>query len=163
MGQLLPGSCRRLLSAWHDEHIWSVTTVITAIQNGDVIDRYHTSGTAVQQVGWKILDIATTRKPPRGKAEGEEQRAEQILPSDLKKGDPQDVVDVEAVKKTNVIRVGCDGPSPEVAQAIVTTLIDLYLEEHAGLNRTPGSYQFLNDQTGRLREQLSEPAELPLR
>ena len=27
--------CRRLLSAWHDDHIWSVTTVITAIRNAD--------------------------------------------------------------------------------------------------------------------------------
>ena len=25
--------CRRLLSAWHEDHIWSVTTVITAIRN----------------------------------------------------------------------------------------------------------------------------------
>ena len=24
--------CRRLLSAWHDDHIWAVTTVITAIR-----------------------------------------------------------------------------------------------------------------------------------
>ena len=59
--------CRRLLSAWHDDHIWSVTTVITAIRNGDVVDRYHTSGTAVQQVGWKVLDIATAKKPGRGR------------------------------------------------------------------------------------------------
>src|SRR5438477_297150 len=88
--------CRRLLSAWHDDHIWSVTTVITAIRNGDVIDRYHTSGTAVQQVGWKVLDIATASRPGRGTAEGEEQRAEQVLPSGLKKGDPQEVADVEA-------------------------------------------------------------------
>jgi DNA topoisomerase-3 len=91
--------CRRLLSAWHDDHIWSVTTVITAIRNGDVVDRYYTSGTAVQQVGWKVLDIATARKPGRGKAEGEEQRAEQVLPSGLKKGDPQEAVDVEAIRK----------------------------------------------------------------
>ncbi len=91
--------CRRLLSAWHDDHIWSVTTIITAIRNGDVVDRYHTSGTAVQQVGWKVLDIATAKKPGRGQAEGAEQRAEQILPSGLKKGDPQEVVDVEAVPK----------------------------------------------------------------
>ena len=33
--------CRRLLSAWQDDHIWSVTTVITAITNGEIIDRYH--------------------------------------------------------------------------------------------------------------------------
>src|ERR1035437_5868999 len=91
--------CRRLLSAWHDDHIWSVTTVITAIRNGDVVDRYHISGTAVQQAGWKVLDIATARKPGRGNAEGEEQRAEQVLPSGLKKGDPQEAVDVEAIRK----------------------------------------------------------------
>jgi DNA topoisomerase-3 len=82
--------CRRLLSAWHDYHISSVTTVITAVRNGDVVDRYHTSGTAVQQVGWKVLDIATARKPGRGKAEAGEQSAEQVLPSGLKKGDPQE-------------------------------------------------------------------------
>ena len=82
--------CRRLLSAWHDYHISSVTTVITAVRNGDVGDRYHTSGTAVQQVGWKVLDIATARKPGRGKAEAGEQSAEQVLPSGLKKGDPQE-------------------------------------------------------------------------
>ncbi len=44
--------CRRLLSAWQDDHIWSVTTVITAVRNGDSIDRFP-SGSAVQQVGWK--------------------------------------------------------------------------------------------------------------
>jgi hypothetical protein len=41
-------------------------------------------------VGWKVLDIATARKPGRGKAEAGEQSAEQVLPSGLKKGDPQE-------------------------------------------------------------------------
>ena len=53
--------CRRLLSAWHDDHIWSVTTVITAIRNDAIVDRYHTSGSAVQQVGWKVLDLAPAK------------------------------------------------------------------------------------------------------
>ena len=91
--------CRRLLSAWHDDHISSVTTVITAIRNGDVVDRYHTSGTVVRQVGWKALDIVAARTPGRGKAGGEEQKAEQVLPSGLKKGEAQDVVEVEAIRK----------------------------------------------------------------
>ena len=30
--------CRRLLSAWHDDHVWSVTTVITTIRNPGVVD-----------------------------------------------------------------------------------------------------------------------------
>src|SRR5436190_7114940 len=50
--------CRRLLSAWQEAHIWLVTTVITAVRNGGIIDRYHTSGSVVQQVGWKALDIS---------------------------------------------------------------------------------------------------------
>ena len=57
--------CRRLLAAWHDDHVWSVTTVITAIANegrllGPVVDRYHSSGTAVQQAG---LEGAGRRRP----------------------------------------------------------------------------------------------------
>jgi DNA topoisomerase-3 len=53
--------CRRLLSAWQDDHIWSVTTVITAVRNGSSIDRFHTSGSAIQQVGWKALDISAEK------------------------------------------------------------------------------------------------------
>jgi DNA topoisomerase-3 len=91
--------CRRLLSAWHDDHIWSVTTVITEIANGDISDRYHTSGMAVQQVGWKVLEISVERKPKKAKEGGEEQRAEEVLPPDLAKGQPQDVIEIKAVKK----------------------------------------------------------------
>ena len=83
--------CRRLLSAWQDDHIYSVTTVITAIVNGNLVDRYHTSGTAILQVGWKVLDVAPAKKsaaetPP-------------LLPPDLQKGQKQDVLEAEALKK----------------------------------------------------------------
>jgi polysaccharide biosynthesis protein PslE len=69
------------------------------------------------------------------------------------------MLDVEIVKKSDVLQVTCDGPSPEVAQAIVTTLIDLYVEEHGRLNRTPGAYRFMSEQTARLREQLTQAEE----
>ncbi len=85
--------CRRLLSAWHDDHVWAVTTVITAIRNDDIVDRYHTSGSTVQQVGWKVLDVAP---PARKNAKAEE---EPVLPPGLAQGQEQDVVDVEALKK----------------------------------------------------------------
>src|SRR5450432_2497399 len=92
--------CRRLLSAWHEDHIWSVTTVITAIRNPlinpGIIDRYHTSGSAVMQVGWKVLDFPLPAKTKKGKAD---QQPEQALPASLSKDQPQDVVDVTVLKK----------------------------------------------------------------
>ena len=84
--------CRRLLSAWHDDHIWSVTTVITAIRNGEIVDRYHTTGSEVRQVGWKVLDLA----PPAKKNKTEEPQA---LPMGLAKDQAQDVVKVEVLEK----------------------------------------------------------------
>ena len=91
--------CRRLLSAWHEDHICSVTTVITAVRNPGVVDRYHTTGSEVRQVGWKVLDLAPAAKPPKAKPGAEDPRAEQALPSGLAKDQPQDVVDVEVLKK----------------------------------------------------------------
>jgi DNA topoisomerase-3 len=85
--------CRRLLTAWHDDHVWSVTTVITAIRNGEIGDRYHTSGSTVLDVGWKVLDIVP---PARRNAPAEE---EVVLPPGLARGQPQDVLDVEILKK----------------------------------------------------------------
>ena len=61
--------CRRLLSCWHEDHVWSVTTVITAITNAEVIDRYHSSGKAIQQVGWKVLDFQTDKNQTDKKCE----------------------------------------------------------------------------------------------
>ncbi|HEY0510885.1 MAG TPA: DNA topoisomerase 3 [Thermoanaerobaculia bacterium] len=110
--------CRRLLSAWHDDHVWSVTTVITAITNpppsgvGEpLLDRFHSTGTLVDQVGWKVLDI--DRKPKKkeapkeakdGDKEGETPEPaapeeNQDLPPGLAQGQPQEVQDVRAVSK----------------------------------------------------------------
>jgi len=101
--------CRRLLAAWHDEHVWSVTTVITAITSppeGDgerVVDRYHSSGTMVVEVGWKILDVGGGKKPPRGKGRKADAEAadeeDQKLPPGLKKGQPQTVLDARSLAK----------------------------------------------------------------
>ena len=98
--------CRRLLMAWHEDHIWAVTTVITAVASPltacsakpstvaatiPIIDRFHTVGTAVIQPGWKVLDI-----PARSKDSNAEERA---LPMGLAKNAPQPVRDVVMQEK----------------------------------------------------------------
>ena len=84
--------CRRLLSAWHDDHIWAVTTVITGIANGGVTDRYQTTGTAVEKAGWKVLDVVPERRQERG-AEGP------TVPAGLAEGQRQTVLEAEPQKK----------------------------------------------------------------
>jgi len=100
--------CRRLLTCWHEDHIWSVTTVITAITNtveGALLtDRYHSSGKAIQQVGWKVLDFQTDKKKAAKKAKGkagddEAGEDEQTLPAGLARGQAQDVLDADSVRK----------------------------------------------------------------
>jgi len=94
--------CRRFLMMWHDDHLQAVTTVITAITspnsentNEPIIDRYRTSGTLVQQVGWKVLDVVVEKK----KKKGDDDEDDQLLPTDLKQGQPQRVAAIEAKKK----------------------------------------------------------------
>ncbi|HRZ53369.1 MAG TPA: DNA topoisomerase 3, partial [Candidatus Contendobacter sp.] len=123
--------CRRLLMAWHDDHVWAVTTLITAITslepNGaTVVDRYHSSGTAVEQVGWKILEVGADK--PVDKAAGKrkakaaaesavEDEAEQSLPPGLTVGQPQQVLDARAVAKQT-------RPPPRLTEAALLTAME---------------------------------------
>jgi len=65
-------------------------------------------------------------------------------------------INVEPVKKTNVIVVTHEGPRPEVSQQVVSTLIDFYLDEHASLNRTRGARGFMDAQATALKGQLAQ-------
>jgi DNA topoisomerase III len=91
--------CRRFLMMWHDDYLQAVTTVITTITHEKFLDHYRTTGTVVQQMGWKVLDISTEARKRETKDSAEEKTPEQILPVDLAKGQPQDIVDIEARKK----------------------------------------------------------------
>jgi len=91
-GRLYDLVCRRLLSAWHDDFLTEVTTVVTAIANANLVDRYHSSGTVIRQLGWKVLDIVTDKK-------GKESDAGQTLPISLRPDQLQDVLDAESVLK----------------------------------------------------------------
>ncbi|WP_263417593.1 DNA topoisomerase 3 [Terriglobus albidus] len=96
--------CRRFLMMWHDDHLQAVTTVITAIANlgqdgaEPIVDRYRTTGTLVQQMGWKVLD-PVPEKRKKGSKDGEEEEAAQVLPTDLAEGQPQQVAAIDAKKK----------------------------------------------------------------
>jgi len=91
--------CRRFLMMWHDDYLQAVTTVITAITNGEIVDRYRTTGTLVQQMGWKALDVGAEgrRRATRG-SDGEE-APEQVLPATLAREQFQELIAIEAKSK----------------------------------------------------------------
>jgi uncharacterized protein involved in exopolysaccharide biosynthesis len=68
-------------------------------------------------------------------------------------------LDVENVKKSNIISIRYDGPSPEVSQAVVSRLIDCYIQRYAHLHRTPRAHQFMAEQMTRLQAQLGQTEE----
>jgi DNA topoisomerase III len=96
--------CRRLLAAWHEDHLYATTTVVTAVSSPDApggepcVDRFHSRGTRVVRAGWRVLDP----QPPssaRAANAGDAADAEQGLPQELAIGAAQHVVDVATERK----------------------------------------------------------------
>jgi polysaccharide biosynthesis protein PslE len=61
---------------------------------------------------------------------------------------------VEPARKSNVIEISYIADSPKMAQRVVSSLIDCYIDEHVRLNRPHGSHEFFAVQTNRLYEDL---------
>jgi DNA topoisomerase-3 len=91
--------CRRFLMMWHDDYLQAVTTVITAITAGEIVDRYRTTGALVQQMGWKVLDIGAEGRRREARSGAEEGAPEQVLPATLAKGQFQNVTNIELLRK----------------------------------------------------------------
>ena len=97
--------CRRLLMAWHDDHVFGVTSVVTRVASGPpdaAVDRFASSGTAVQQAGWKVLEPPPSRpaRPAAGqRGPGRRRRSDAVLPPGLAAGQPKRVAGVEALRR----------------------------------------------------------------
>jgi uncharacterized protein involved in exopolysaccharide biosynthesis/Mrp family chromosome partitioning ATPase len=62
-------------------------------------------------------------------------------------------------KDSNVIKISYTAKNPEMAQRVVSELIDLSLEKHIAAHRTPGSYAFFVEQTEHLKKKLETSEE----
>ena len=63
---------------------------------------------------------------------------------------------VEMARKSDVVQASYLSPSPELSQAVVAKLVELYVDQHIDWNRTPKSREFFDQQTERLRAALDE-------
>ncbi len=97
--------CRRLLAAWHADHLYSTTRVITVIRDGErassEVDHYQSNGTRIDRPGWKLLDVqparrAAAEKPGVASAVDESDAG---LPASLEVGQPQRVSQVRIADK----------------------------------------------------------------
>ncbi len=89
---------RRLLAAWHEEHVAATTTVVTAVGSAAgaptrVVDRFRSSGTMVVEAGWKAVEP----EPASRKKDDDGEEAE--LPPGLARGQREKVVDVASVER----------------------------------------------------------------
>ena len=113
--------CRRLLSAWHRDHAYRVTTVITIVGSGVGPDRYHSSGTAVVDLGWKILDVSGTQR---------EGSFDVLLPAQLEAGVPVAVTDARSIpRKTQPPRRFTEGTLLTAMESAGRTLDDREIAE----------------------------------
>lgn len=71
-------------------------------------------------------------------------------------------LNVEALKKTNLIAVSYDSADPQLAVRVVRSLAGAYMEKHMEVHRPGGELRFFDVQTGESRRQLEE-AEQKLR
>src|SRR5580698_8663576 len=56
-------------------------------------------------------------------------------------------LDVESLKKSNLIQVSYKDTSPERAARVLSALSSLYVQRHTNLQRPPGEIQFFDQQT----------------
>lgn len=107
--KLLDLVSRRFLQAWHSEHRYSSTTLITRVVHKADEDQYLSNGKAVDDPGWKLLDPAPANK--------REAKSEPDLPSGLRQGQRVEVQTAEAVKKRTK-------PPPRFTDATLLTAME---------------------------------------
>ena len=57
---------------------------------------------------------------------------------------------------SDIISINFEAKSPQLAQQVLQTFIDVYMEEHVAVHKTSGSYEFFTQQADNTRQQLTE-------
>jgi uncharacterized protein involved in exopolysaccharide biosynthesis len=65
-------------------------------------------------------------------------------------------LDVESLKKSNLIQVSYKDTSPERAARVLSALSSLYVQRHTNLQRPPGEIQFFDQQTAAYEKRLHQ-------
>jgi uncharacterized protein involved in exopolysaccharide biosynthesis len=66
---------------------------------------------------------------------------------------------IEAVPDSNIINVSFGHEDPQMAARVVNTVVDLYLERHLEIHKSPQTHEFLGEQSQILDKRLKEAEE----
>lgn len=72
---------RRLLMAWHPNHVSAVTTLITRVDSPGAVDRFRSRGTTIEEPGWRALEAVPYKVPdalPAGLQEGQAKQVQSV-------------------------------------------------------------------------------------
>jgi len=64
-------------------------------------------------------------------------------------------LEIKAEKDSSIISISYESEDPKLAQNVIATLINYYLEKHIAVHQTPGSDQFFLQQVADLRNKLA--------
>ena len=63
-------------------------------------------------------------------------------------------LDIECIKKSNVVRITFKHHDRRLAAMVVNNLVDIYLDEHLAIHKRPESHLFFQEQADHLRDKL---------
>lgn len=104
--------------------------------------------------------VRMARKTVRTAAEKPHKILEKLdLADDIKKRDRAITqlskdMEIAVSKESNIISISYEARTPQLARAVVSRLIDSYLEKHVDVYYSSGSYDFFTQQTRNLQENL---------
>ena len=61
---------------------------------------------------------------------------------------------LEVMKKTNVISIAYESHDPRVAQKVLATLDDAYLQKHLDVHHPSGQFQFFDEQAEQYKKDM---------
>jgi uncharacterized protein involved in exopolysaccharide biosynthesis len=104
-----------------------------------------------------VVECKLDRQPPHSLTEGVTHTLANLFPKlgDSELAVPRAVralekhLTVQAVRKSNLIKVTYDSPDPHLAANVVGTLTSVYLEKHLEVHRPPGTFRFFQQEAAR--------------
>jgi DNA topoisomerase III len=103
--------CRRLLAVYHEDHVLAITQLVTEIVTDGHVDAYASSGSSIEQVGWKVAEASRFSALPGGT------HSAATLPGGLTPGLLRAVVEASIMPKTTE-------PKPHLSDASLLTAME---------------------------------------